>query len=86
MKLSRICGCLFSTKSQNFQYLAEQLAVKVSYIQVGSRCDHVIFTSSEQRSFGLLEQVSKAQCEGLSAVLVKAETLGSQYQYQSALR
>src|SRR6185369_3334990 len=59
------------------QYLVEQLAVKVSYLQVGSRCDHVIFTSSEQRSFGLSEQVSKAQCEGLSAVLVKAETPGA---------
>jgi hypothetical protein len=32
------------------QYLPEWLAVKVSYIQVGAKCDHVIFTSSGQRS------------------------------------
>ena len=32
------------------QYLAEWLAVKVSYIQVGAKCDHVIFASSDQRS------------------------------------
>jgi len=32
------------------QYLPEWLAVKVSYIHVGSKWNHVIFTSSEQRS------------------------------------
>jgi hypothetical protein len=42
--------------------LLEWLAVKVSYIQVGSKCDPVIFTSSDQRSlrpFGMLRGPSQ---------------------------
>jgi len=38
------------------QYLSECVAVKVSYIYVGSNYDHVIFTSSYQRSFDPLRE------------------------------
>jgi hypothetical protein len=38
------------------QYLPECLAVKVSYIELGFMCDHVIFTLSDQRSYDPLRE------------------------------
>src|SRR5437899_5870 len=46
------------------QFLAEWLAFKVSYIQVDSKCNHFIFTSSEQRSPDPLLEYRIRRCHG----------------------